>query len=234
MSQIPFDPYDFFGYLAAGLLVVVGMDLTLGFPRILGQDLKVVDVAVLLLGVYVAGQLTATPARAVIEDGIVGKVLGRPSVNLLRAERPLIRGFVFPGFFKPLPEPIRLRILAKARADGMEHDGEALFLHVRYLPEILGNEKLMARLAGFLNKYGFARNLAFTSLLVAIALLIKGRLEGDQRLLDYAYLGFVAAVLLFYRYLKFFRQYSYELFNTYGGMKHSSPPTQAPLPPMQP
>jgi hypothetical protein len=33
MEKLPFDPYDFFGYIASGLLFVVGMNLVLGYPK---------------------------------------------------------------------------------------------------------------------------------------------------------------------------------------------------------
>jgi hypothetical protein len=219
MDRIPFDPYDFFGYLASGLLVLLGMDLVFGFPHILGRDFKVVETVVLLLAVYIAGQMIATPAKAFLEDGVVDKILDRPNVNLFRLKRPWLRGLMFPGFYKPLPAKIRERILAKAETAGIRDTGEALFLHVRYDPQILGDEKLMSKLGSFLNKYGFARNLAFTCLLVGVGLLTKARLSSDIQLLHYAYTGLAAALLLFYRYLKFFRQYSYELFNVYAGMK---------------
>src|ERR1700681_2539083 len=107
MDRIPFDPYDFFGYLASGLLLVVGMDLVFGFPHILGQDLKAVETTLLLLAVYIAGQMIATPAKALVEDGIVDKILGRPNVNLCRQKRPWLRWLLFPGFYKPLPTQIR-------------------------------------------------------------------------------------------------------------------------------
>jgi hypothetical protein len=219
MNNIPFDPYDFFGYLASGLLLVVGMNLTLGFPRVLGQDLKVVDSALLLLAVYVVGQLIATPAKALLEDGLVDRILGRPSINLLREKKPFVRSALFPGYYKPLPEQIRKKILARAATEHISTPGEALFLHVRYAPEVLNNEKLMAKLGSFINKYGFTRNLAFTSLTVGIALLVRTHSTPDPNVRKYALTAFAAAVLLFYRYLKFFRQYSYEMFNTYGGTK---------------
>lgn len=225
MDRFPFDPYDFFGYLASGLLIVAAMDVVLGFPRVLGQDLKVVDTGLLVLAIYIAGQLVATPAKAVLEDGIVDKVLGRPSVNLLRKRKSALR-FLFPGFFTTLPEPIRERILAKAENEGICGTGEALFLHVRFHPQILSNEKLMTKLASFLNKYGFARNLAFTSIIVGVALLMKCRVSSgtvDPQLVRYGLTALVAGVLLFYRYLKFFRQYSYEIFNTYASLKSPAP-----------
>src|SRR6266851_2786600 len=166
MDRVPFDPYDFSGYLASGLLLLIGMQLTLGFPEVLGSEFKVFDGAAILLAVYVAGQLVATPAKAILEDGLVDKVLGRPSVNLFRDTKPVIRGFIFPGFYKALPQAIANAITAKAKHEGVTELGEPLFLHVRFSPGMLSNEQLMRRLATFLGLYGFARNLAFTSFLV--------------------------------------------------------------------
>jgi hypothetical protein len=217
MDRIPFDPYDFFGYLASGLLVLVGMDVVLGFPHILGRDFEVVDTALLVLAVYIAGQLIATPAKAALEDVIVGKILGPPSVNLFRDKKPRLRRLLFPGFFKALPEPIRTRILAKAASEGVSGTGEALFLHVRYHPSTKADEKLLAKLGEFLNKYGFARNLAFTCVVVGFALLIKSAVAYSPEVARYGYIALVVGALLFYRYLKFYRQYAYELFNSYGG-----------------
>jgi len=220
MNRIPFATYDFFGYLASGLLLVMGMDLTLGFPRVLGQDLKPIDVVALLLAVYVAGQLVATPSKALLEDGLVEKILGRPNMNLFRPKRPWIRWALFPGFYKPLPWAVQERVLTRAASEGIGGPGEVLFLHVRYSPEIRGDEKLLARLDTFLNLYGFARNLAFTSLLVGVALSVRAWwLHADPALPKYALTALVVGILLLYRYLKFFRQYSYELFNTYARSK---------------
>lgn len=221
MDKLPFDPYDFFGYLASGLLIIVGMDLVLGFPRILGQELKVVESAILVLAVYVTGQIVATPAKAVFEDFIVGKILRRPTVNLFREKKPWLRGLVFPGFYAAFPDQTRRRILAKAEAEGVTGTGEDLFLYVRYSPSTLQDQKLMDKLNSFLNKYGFNRNLSLSALIVGIALLAKAKIvdEADPVLLQYGTTAIVASVLLFYRYLKCFRQYSYEMFNTYGRAK---------------
>ena len=90
---------------------------------------------------------------------------------------------------------------------------------VRYDPEIRKDEKLIQKLDSFRDKYGFNRNLSFTSLLLGLALLVKAELFGDPNALRYGLLGIVAGIMLFYRYLKFSRQYSYEMFNGYGGLK---------------
>jgi hypothetical protein len=90
-------------------------------------------------------------------------------------------------------------------------------LHVRYGPDIRSDEAVMSRLNTFLANYGFARNLAFTSLLVGTAILVKPLFveSADPELVKYGIVALVTGVLLVYRYLKFFRQYSYEMFNTY-------------------
>lgn len=220
MTRIPFATYDFFGYLASGFLLVIGMDVALGFPRILGQNLTPVEIVALLLAVYVAGQLIATPSKAVLEDGLVEKILGRPNVNLFREKRPTIRGLLFPGYYKPLPSVVRERVLSRAGGEGIADPGEALFLHVRYSPEVRADEKLLGRLDTFLNLYGFARNLSFASLVVGAGLAARAGWPGtNPALRQYAATALVVGLLLLYRYLKFFRQYSYELFNTYARSK---------------
>jgi hypothetical protein len=62
MDKVPFDPYDFFGYLASGLAIVIGMELSLGFPSVLNAQLSFVQSACLILAVYVAGHLIANPS----------------------------------------------------------------------------------------------------------------------------------------------------------------------------
>jgi hypothetical protein len=75
--------------------------------------------------------------------------------------------------------------------------------------------RLMARLGAFLNQYGFSRNLTFAATVVGIGVLIAAWLlpGRDPQLWKCGATILVAGVLLLYRYLKFYRQYSYELFN---------------------
>jgi len=218
MERIPLNPYDFFGYLASGLLVIVTMDVVLGFPSLLGKDFKVIESAVLVLVIYIVGQIIATPAKALLEDFFVARILRRPNVVLFEEKKPKIRGLLFPGYYVSLPTQARGKILAKAKSEGVEGTGEDLFLEVRYSPSLLHDEKLINRLDNFLNQYAFHRNLSFASLLVGAALLVKVQVSSlnESELIKYAVAALVAGGLLFYRYLKFFRQYSYELFNTYG------------------
>ena len=219
MKDFPFDPYDFFGYLAAGLVVLIGLELVVGVPHILGRDLKPLDLTAVILAAYVAGQIAATPASWLLEDLIVRRILQSPSVNLMRenSARSRLR-FLFPEYFKSLPLSVQKRILAKAKAEGLEPvAGEDLFLHVRFRDYIRSDTALMARLNSFLNKYGFNRNLSFVALLFCVGVLLGTPFDLSSDTTRYALIAGIVSALLFYRYIKFFRQYSYELFNSYAG-----------------
>jgi hypothetical protein len=217
IDKVPFDVYDFFGYLASGLVVLFGMEMVLGFPQVLSQDLTVVEIAALILGAYVAGQCVAAPARLVLEDGLVDKVLKRPSVNLFRDKRPFWRRLVAPGYYQQLPADRRQKVLDRAKDEGVTVTGEELFLHVRYSPEIRANATVMSRLDNFLAKYGFARNLGFTALVVGVAMLANSYFTDgpNPHLTQYGVTALIAGLFLVNRYLKFFRLYSYEMFNIY-------------------
>jgi hypothetical protein len=221
MDRISFSSYDFFGYLASGLFFLVGMELVFGFPTVLARNFTVVESALLLLAMYVTGQIVAIAAKAILEDLLVARILRRPNVNLLQSKKPLFPSLIFPCYYQPLPDQARKRILDRAQRQGTAGAAEDLFLHVRYSPEILENTSLLARLNNFLNQYGFHRNLSFSGLVVGAALLLKLQLSVDvnAELRNYALLALTTGVLLFYRYLKFFRQYSYEMFNAYGSAK---------------
>ncbi len=148
----------------------VGLDIVLGGPDLLNRDLKPVQIALLLIAIYVFGQLIATPAKALLEDFFIDKILARPSVNLFRDRAPCLGRVLFPGYFKPLPAAIQKRIQERARSEGVRSTGEELFLHVRYSPEIRQDEKLIAKLDSFRDKYGFSRNMAFTVILFGLGL----------------------------------------------------------------
>lgn len=227
MKEFPFDPYDFFGYLAAGIIVLIGLELTIGVPHVLGRNLAAFDLVAIGLLAYVVGQMIATPSQWILEDLVVSCILKRPVENLLRpkdSRRPLLRRLVFPGYYSPLPENVQKRVISKAVAEGLSEVSadESLFLHVRFRDYIRRDEALMARLGAFLNKYGFNRNLSFVAFLFAMAVMLSNPFDLSTDVTRYTLLSFGAGILLFYRYIKFFRQYSYELFNVYAGRDSSA------------
>lgn len=219
MKEFPFDPYDFFGYIASGLLLIVGLEFTLGIPKVTGQDLKTFDLIILTLAAYIIGQAVATPAKWVLEDIIVLRILKTPSEILMRpsSEKSLFR-FIFPGYYRSLPTAIQQTIMEKVKNEGLtETIGETLFLHIRFRDYIRTDSVLMTRLQTFLNKYGFNRNISFVSLLFGAAVITINDFAISTTESKYALVALIFGLLLFFRYIKFYRQYSYELFNSYAG-----------------
>ena len=128
MEKLPFSAYDFFGYLAAGALLLAAVDLSFFDARHI-MDNPSVTGAILAILAYIAGHLIAGISSAVLERGLVARVLGRPAQVLLTPVGGW-RSRVFAGYLQPLPNPMRERLLARVRADaGGELTGEALFWH---------------------------------------------------------------------------------------------------------
>ncbi len=217
MNNLPFNAYDFFGYLISGLVVLVALQLSFGYPQLLGAEHTFFEQLVALLAAYIVGQVAATPSKALLEDLLVRRFLGVPSTTLLEDRSNSLWAILFPGYFKPLPSNVRQRAAEHAREEGCTGGGEEIFLAARYSPATISNEVVMRRLDSFLNLYGFSRNLSFVFLLVGFigTVTVAVSPEVDQRLWLYTTGCLVLGIGLFYRFLKFYRQYSYELFAAY-------------------
>lgn len=213
MNRIPFSVYDFFGYLASGFLLMVAVDYVVGEQWMLQEDQSVVLGLLWIVAAYIIGQIIASPSAWLLERMVIGKWLIRPELNLLRDPPKKWWAKLFPGYFTTLPVAIRNRILEKAEVEGISEPGQALFIHA--FGKVKADENAMARLNTFLNLYGFCRNISFACLLAAIVLIVGTWGGGNLDRLPWVFVALVGSVGMFYRYLKFFRQYSYELFVTY-------------------
>ena len=131
----------------------------------------------------------------------------------------VVFAWVFPNFHRALPAITQQRVNEQAAARNCAPTGEGLFLHAYSI--VTGNEKSQARLDDFRNQYGFARNMCFAFSASAIVILISRRFGSHPVRLRWALLAGFASVALFYRYLKFFHQYSYELLLRYAELPRS-------------
>ena len=212
MGRIPFSVYDFFGYLACGFLLLAGANYTLDLGVPFNDGWSLPEGSLFVLIAYVVGQITAGLAAWLLERQLVHRCLRSPHSYLLQDISNCQRR-LFPGFTAPLPEATRKRVLEKARTAGIQEPGEALFLHA--FARVKRDESTLTRLNGFLALYGFCRNMAFALLLLALLFVWAGVVTGkpvDARWIAFSVLG---AAGMFWRYLKFFRQYAYEVFVTY-------------------
>ncbi len=214
MDKLPFSAYDFFGYLASGFLVVLAGSYIGGYTWLTQDDIGVTTGLLLLTASYIVGQVLASPSAWLYERVIVRKVLRRPNQNLFASQGNWWR-FVFPGYYTPLPAGTQKAVIALVKDDG-SHTGEALFLHAFGVVKL--EQSCMSRLSDFRNMYGFCRNVSFACLLIAVAMMIKEWGTWEHQALIIA--AYACAIGMFYRYLKFLRQYSYELFVSYVGLSN--------------
>jgi len=135
------------------------------------------------------------------------------------------RNFLFPLNSKPLPEDTLNRIREQARRAGVTPSGRGFFFHCNELAK--GNSVTRGRLDNFLNLYGFCRNVSMSFLLSAGLFFVTGLLLPFPYSVGQPYLSFfslagsclILSAIMFYRYLKFFRNYTQEVLVTYSETK---------------
>lgn len=214
MDKLPFSVYDFFAYLSSGAVIVAAGDHVFRLGLLNQREIAPVLAVELIVVAYVLGHVVAHFSSWIFEQVMVGRLLGRPASILLGAKpRSRLLSWIFPNYFRPLPKVTQERVIVQARNRGCESTGEALFLHA-YATLTSLSEKAQAHLDEFRNQYGFARNMSFAFLISALAVILGHRFN---RAVDARWAAYAAVVgaALFYRYLKFFRQYSYDLLLRY-------------------
>lgn len=211
---IPFGVYDFFAYLFSGSVVVATADYIWNLGILERRDIGVPFGVALLILVYVAGQIVAQFSSWLLEHTVAFRILRRPTVFLVGGKaRNRMLGWTFPNYHHPLPLNVQERIRAQAASRNCCAQGEGFFLHV--YPLVTRNEKLQARLDEFRNQYGFARNMSLAFFLSATMIFVAHWYGPHPVRLSWAVAAAFASISLFYRYLKFLRQYAYELLLRY-------------------
>ncbi len=109
MSQLPFNTYDVFAYLASGSVVVSAADYLFGAQWFLREDHSAIFTLVLVFEIYLMGHIIATFSAAIFETVVVGRFLGQPS-TLLMSENQSKAAWLFPLYYRPLPQVTRERI----------------------------------------------------------------------------------------------------------------------------
>jgi len=211
MSRVPFSAYDFFGYLASGFLLLAGIAVVTGHSWLLGASLPASVMLIATFAAYVTGHVVAHLSSSFLEHLLARRLLDAPERILLNPpEKRRVRRFLFRGYYAALPVRIRNRVLDLATTKGWGADERAIFLQglalVRQSPATAG------RLDAFLNLYGFCRNTAMVLVLCAVGLTLSYGRSQDPTQLWLAVGSLGAGVILFLRFLKFYRLYTHEVF----------------------
>ncbi|MGA8746437.1 MAG: hypothetical protein WB507_11310 [Solirubrobacterales bacterium] len=215
MNQLPFSVYDFFGYLASGAVLLASFVAAFFGEDAFENSPTLVLGFLLVIVIYALGQTVANLAGELIEHRIVRRRLGTPTDILLcfRHPEPSVSRW-FPGYFRPLSPGVREQVKERA---GDRH-GDDLFFHCHARMKLV--PVVQSRLETFIRLYGFCRNTALAMVIASVFLGVgiilgtagTGSVAGPGWWLV---LAVIASVGLFYRYLKFYRQYGFELFTSY-------------------
>lgn len=171
---------------------------------------------------YAVGQLIASLSSLVFERLLVGRLLGYPrNVLFGRAKAWSWVRALMPGYFAGLPDQTKQAAIEKGKAAGISNPGEGLFwlafANARATPAV------MARLDNFLNLYGFCRNTALVALVDAALLYWSYQWGGGPaEHLYWSWAAIAVGVGMTFRYIKFFRHYSVEVFTSYAHSKDNS------------
>jgi hypothetical protein len=231
-SFFRFSDYEIFAYLAAGIAALAAWDDVFATHWVIGAEWSAASGVAIVFGAYVVGQIVAWPAAWLLERRVVRRVLGAPS-RALFGEPPLgrchwLKRHLFPDYFTPFDRILADRVRSRARADGQPHaSGESLFWTA--YTRAKRDTATYARMGQFLKLYGFCRNIAFVGIAAGVAITVDvlyraqttGFVPELRTHLLWAGVALVAGVAMFYRYLKFHRLYSVEVFVGYAEAPNS-------------
>lgn len=221
MGGIPFKDYDFWAYLSAGFLFLFVLDHVIGSNLLVREQWTVVQGVIAASAAYTAGHLAAGLSSQLFERLLVRRLLHAPSEVLLGSVTPpIILRTLLSQYYTPLPGDVIDKVTTKAAAVGITGVGESIFWSAYDAAK--NTPSVQARLQTFLNQYGYCRNMAMVALLDAALLgyfySYAGGVESDRW---FAWGAALVGCGLLFRYLKFYRLYSVEIFTSYAFAKVS-------------
>ena len=196
---------------------MAAFDYVFGFGLLSQEKIAPLFAVFLVVLAYVCGQIVAHFSAFLYEQTVVSRLLKRPNELLMGGTPKWFQRVMFPNFCRPLPSEVQERIAARMKAREFNGKGEGLFLHCYAVVTV--NEARQNRLDAFRNQYGFARNMSFAFLVAAVGIVIGHYVGVHPVRLRWALLSGLASITLFYRYLKFLRQFSYEMFLRYAELE---------------
>lgn len=213
-----FSLYDFLGFIIPGYLVLGSLIfLFVPLPTIRAaldsvEPYKYIGSFATILIAYGAGHLVSQVASLVGERLLIGKWLGYPSENFFHTQ-PGVR--LFKDYRRPYAEAFakEWKQRYEATLGGAFHHREAFLNAFHYVKE--HSRQTLERLNTFIAIYDFARNTALAMVVIAMGAGIQALRLGGGNYVAIAGVALLTAVLFFYRYLKFFRHYTDEVFRTF-------------------
>lgn len=218
-SYFPFTDYDFYAYLTSGTLLLAVFDLVFDSAKLLTRpSWTVVQVVAVVAAAYVTGHIVATFSQLIIERFVVSKLLTKPiQLQLGYTKANLIEkllGILVGRYYEPLTDDVRAKISAEARAALSKPADGALSAEDVFqagFRRSFSVEGARARIDGFLNQYGFCRNISFAALVALLLFCWQAYSVGGQESALLITAAAVVFVAMFVRFIKFYAAFQAEV-----------------------
>ena len=221
MTSIPFTVYDIFAYLSSGSLLLLAIDYAYGSKIVLSEAPPLPLMVAFLFASYICGHIVASLSEPTLEELVTRRWIGIPSEILMGTEPRPLACRLFPTYCRALPDQTRRRVQAHARSRGFSGSGEPLFLHT--FSVVCQSDTERKRLDEFRNLYGFSRNVAFSLVFGGLLLASTIFFSPDPAPPISIIITLASGLAMFARFLKFYRQYTYQLFITYAELPIKEP-----------
>jgi hypothetical protein len=218
--MVPIPIYAVLGHLASGLVILAACEAAFDGKWLIDRQWTPGAIGLCGITAYVLGRLFAELSRLAIERWFVRRVLQAPEKMLLGRERVTTRWkrLLFSGYYQPLADEVRDEVLQQAETDGLQKSHHELFGRLRSVVE--EDRGTRNRLDTLLQMSAICRTMCLGLLLVA-AILVSGIFfhgfssrwsQAEWRKLGYCALSLIESTGMLYRYLKFLRQHTAEVF----------------------
>jgi|688.fasta_scaffold39672_3 hypothetical protein len=215
----PFSDYDFFGYLASGAMFLCVYDYVYngGTQIILHKDWLPAQVFMIFLAAYVAGHIIASISSLLVEKLLIQKVIGCPEILFFASSPPKgwkgILSMFWIDYCLPADKELQKKVLDIASKSQITSPGRALFHAAHNFAKTISVVKV--RMDSFLNIYGFCRNISMMAFISLLMLLVKATNTDSVTDWQYCFWALVTCMGMFYRYLKFYKHYTWEVLTTF-------------------
>ncbi len=222
-TWFPFTDYDFYGYLASGIVLLFAIDywLTGGTHTFLIKwTIQQVVFATALA--YVAGQIIAIPSSLLLEHILARKLMTAPIAVQMNKKANLftrLMSCIVGRGYTPLPTAICTKVLERAVLDTGLTEAELLsspenIFHPAH-NACRAYDANKTRLDDFRNQYGFHRNMALTGLISTILMTARAMDGVDCNAKTWAILSLIMGIGMLIRFLKFYSEFSAEVLRGY-------------------
>lgn len=216
MKDMPFEKYEFLAILPPGFLLLSVNYIHFNLKTIFHSE-NVVHITSLILIAYVIGQMVAEFSLYTIEK-YTKVVLGDPAHILADKCKDNIKiPFLSSNYQKPFKSRMKDLYLDRLLTERVKDEELSGWVYENVLSAAKNdsNPLIDSKLQGWVRLFGFARNCTMAISIQSIIFVITYFITKSQHNLWLALIAFFVSIILYLRYLRFFKTYSIELISWY-------------------